>query len=110
MSLFGNPVTATPPAPAATPVSPAVGGKDRKGKKKGGKRSENTSGAPPTDKKLITQAAVKVSLTGGAFIDTKFYAYSRKRSSGVVDTPQAVYASSAILKATSKYFDGCKYR
>ncbi|KAF7790011.1 hypothetical protein EIP86_000959 [Pleurotus ostreatoroseus] len=59
-----------------------------------------------TDKKLVTQAAIKHSLAGGSFIDTKFYAFSRKRASGVVDTPKAVYANSAILSASSKYFDG----
>lgn len=60
--------------------------------------------SPATDRKLITQAAVKLSLTEGAFVDTKFYAFSRKTSSGMVDKPVALYANSAVLKVSSKYF------
>ena len=98
-------------------------GKKAKGKGKGrGRKTGEKDGSSPsamndlsfaclppaTDKKLITQAAVKHSITGGVFVDTKLYAFSRKKSSGVVDTPKAVYANSAILRAASKYFDGCK--
>lgn len=96
--------------------------KSEKGRDKDGKGRENSekgsfshstindlSLAPlvelDTNKKLFTQAAVKHSLLGGAFIDTKFYAFSRKRGSGIVDRPKAVYANSAILRAASKYFD-----
>ncbi len=86
-----------------------------KGKKGGFSRPSSTAKTfsaapllPNADNKLVTQAAVRQSLTGGTFIDTKFYAFSRKRSSGVVDTPRAVFANSAILRATSKYFDGCR--
>jgi hypothetical protein len=61
-----------------------------------------------TDKKEIMQAVLKMSLTGGSFLDTKFYAFSRKRSTGIVDEPRPVYANSALLRASSKYFDGCK--
>ncbi|KAJ3558090.1 hypothetical protein NM688_g1119 [Phlebia brevispora] len=64
-----------------------------------------TSLAPTTDRKLVSQAAMRESLTGGTFVDTKFYAFSRK-SSGVVDKPMAVYANSALLRHASKYFEG----
>ncbi|KAJ3558091.1 hypothetical protein NM688_g1118 [Phlebia brevispora] len=60
--------------------------------------------APTTDRKLVSQAAIKESLTGGTFLDTKFYAFSRKRA-GVVDKPMAIYANSAVLRHASKYFD-----
>ena len=60
------------------------------------------------DRKLITQAAVKQSLVEGAFVDTKFYVFSRRRSSGVVDKPMALYTNSAILTVSSKYFEGCE--
>ena len=60
------------------------------------------------DKKTVMQSAVKFSLTAGVFIDTKFYAYSRKHQDGVVDQPRPLYANSAILKASSRYFEGCK--
>ncbi|OBZ67212.1 hypothetical protein A0H81_12855 [Grifola frondosa] len=44
------------------------------------------------------------SLTGGTFIDTQLYVFSRRTASGYVDTPQAVYASSSVLKHVS-YFE-----
>ena len=60
------------------------------------------------DKRLISQAAMKQSLTKGTFIDTKFYAYSRKTSSGSVARPLPLYANSTIIKTSCKYFEGCK--
>ncbi|THH23050.1 hypothetical protein EUX98_g8130 [Antrodiella citrinella] len=58
------------------------------------------------EQKHYLQTAFKTALTGGVFIDTKFYAFSRRRSSGVVDKPLAVYANSSILRAASPYFEG----
>lgn len=62
---------------------------------------------PSLDKKGLMQVALRQSMTGGSFIDTKFFAFSRRRSAGVVDEPLPVYASSALLRTASKYFDGC---
>ncbi|KAI0684904.1 hypothetical protein BC835DRAFT_1387101 [Cytidiella melzeri] len=61
---------------------------------------------PFLDKQGLIQVALRQSLTSGSFIDTKFYAFSRRRSTGVVDEPLAVYANSAMLRAGSKYFEG----
>ena len=71
-------------------------------------RSSITSVPWSADRKHITQAAVKQSLLGGEFIDTKFYAFSRRSVAGVVDTPKPVFANSAVLKVSSKYFEGCE--
>ena len=91
-------------------VSRAGAAKSKRGR--GGKRREAHHFAPSVpfapERKTITQAAVKASLRAGAFVDIKFYAFSRRQASGVVDKPQALYANSAILRASSKYFEGCK--
>ncbi len=60
------------------------------------------------EREKFLEAAYKASLTGGVFFDTKFYVFSRRRNSGVVDTPRAVYANSAILRRSSQYFIGRK--
>ena len=60
------------------------------------------------DKATAVQSAVKLSLTNGAFIDTKLWAYSRRRPDGVVDRPRPLYANTAILKASSRIFEACK--
>ena len=66
-------------------------------------------GPPGYLETLITQSTLKLSLTTGAFIDTKLYAYSRRRRDGVVDQPKPLYANSAMLKLSSKYFKGCEF-
>ena len=84
------------------------------GKRTKGKRNKGGAANPPfapsvpsaPERKTITQAAVKLSFTAGAFIDTKFYAYSRRTASGGVDTPKPLFANSAILKASSQHFQG----
>ncbi|KAI0088867.1 hypothetical protein BDY19DRAFT_152736 [Irpex rosettiformis] len=67
---------------------------------------------PPRDsliisksKSLLMQVALEQSLTAGSFIDTKIYAFSRRRSTGFVDKPLPIYASSRLLRANSTYFD-----
>ncbi len=62
-----------------------------------------------SDTKVLIQEVLRLSLTDGSFIDTKFYAFSRRRSTGVVDEPLPVYANSEMLRASSRYFDGCQY-
>ncbi|KAJ3486470.1 hypothetical protein NLI96_g4230 [Meripilus lineatus] len=56
------------------------------------------------NRECYLKAAYKASLSEGTFFDTKFYVFSRRRSSGSVDTPKAVFANSAILRASSQYF------
>ncbi|KAH8101857.1 hypothetical protein BXZ70DRAFT_81018 [Cristinia sonorae] len=53
----------------------------------------------------LMQTAVKMSLTSGTFIDTKLYAFSRRTSTGRVDTPVPIFANSSILRAASPYFE-----
>lgn len=88
-------------------------GKRKKGGKGDSSQAKTTSLSTislssATDRKLITQAAVKRSLTAGTFVDTKFYAFSRKKKTGVVDKPMALYANSMVLRMSSKYFEGRK--
>ncbi|EPQ57565.1 hypothetical protein GLOTRDRAFT_137867 [Gloeophyllum trabeum ATCC 11539] len=44
-------------------------------------------------------------LSGGSFNDTKFLVFSRRRQSGRVDAPLALFANSAILKTNCAYFE-----
>ena len=50
--------------------------------------------------------ALADSLSGVQFIDTTFYAFTRRFPSGKVDKPRAVQANSRILKSSSTYFRG----
>lgn len=59
------------------------------------------------NKGVLMKGLLRLSLTDGSFIDTKFYAFSRRRSFGVGDEPLPVYANSDILRVGLKYFDGC---
>ncbi|KAF7790010.1 hypothetical protein EIP86_000958 [Pleurotus ostreatoroseus] len=55
---------------------------------------------------LTTRVVMRQSIVGGTFIDTKFYAFSRRaKDRGVVEYPQAVYTNSTILMRSSSYFD-----
>ncbi|KAI0826417.1 hypothetical protein BC629DRAFT_78835 [Irpex lacteus] len=56
-------------------------------------------------KPQLMQVALKHSLSAGFFIDTKIYAFSRRRLDGTVDKPRPIYANSALLRANSFYFD-----
>lgn len=49
-------------------------------------------------------AALNLSLSGGIFIDTRFYLFSRRSSSGSASTPLSVYASSMTLMDASSEF------
>ncbi|KAI0088862.1 hypothetical protein BDY19DRAFT_946409 [Irpex rosettiformis] len=79
-----------------------------KSKRKGAGKTQNERKPliASNDKKTLLQEVLRLSLTDGSFIDTKFYAFSRRRSTGVVDEPLPVYANSGMLRANSKYFDG----
>jgi len=52
------------------------------------------------------RTALNWALTEGVFIDTKFYVFSRRQRSGRVDKPVPIYDNSAMLRASSSYFDG----
>ncbi|KAI0826425.1 hypothetical protein BC629DRAFT_1587220 [Irpex lacteus] len=54
------------------------------------------------DKTKLMQAAIRSSLNDGLFIDTKFYAFSRRRSTGVVDKPRPLYVNSNLIRGGSK--------
>ena len=58
-------------------------------------------------------SAVHIALAGSivdrGFVDTAYYLFSRRHSSGKIDCPRIVYANSAIMKAASRYFHGRAY-
>lgn len=61
-----------------------------------------------TGSDIILKEAYKASIIGGVFLDTKIYAFSRrKRGSRIAHTPQAIYANSAMLRASSPKFIDC---
>lgn len=43
-----------------------------------------------------------------AFIDTKFYLFSRRNNQGEAYKPVAIFANSYMLKQQSAYFKGCE--
>lgn len=54
---------------------------------------------------LTTRDVMRRSITGGVFIDTKLYPFSRRhKDRGTVDRPKPVYTNSEVLKASSSYF------
>ena len=55
------------------------------------------------------QVALERSLETGTFIDTKIYAFSRRRDGLLVDKPLPIFANSELLQARSVYFDNCAY-
>ena len=72
--------------------------------------TEIGSAFPPSlSQELYLQAAFNLSMSSGTFFDTKFFVFSRRRSSGFVDRPLALYANSTILRSSSKYFSSCKW-
>lgn len=78
-------------------------------KRKATSKGTVASESPDTNSKVLVQEVLRLSVTNGSFIDTKIYAFSRQRRTGVVDEPLPVYANSEMLRASSKYFDGCEY-
>lgn len=59
-------------------------------------------------KPQILQLALQQSLQNGPFYDTIIWAFSRRRSDGVVDKPLSIHANSVVLRANSSHFDGCE--
>lgn len=91
---------------------------NKKNKKKGkssrkGEYSSNvpmSSSVPPPavkiEDKLLLRAALKSAADSGAFMDTKFYAFSRRDPSRKVYEPKAVYANGWLLRArVPSYFE-----
>jgi hypothetical protein len=63
----------------------------------------------PKQSEAVMQLACKLSLDGGTFIDSKFYAFSRRSEAGTIYAPKPVYANSWMLRAkVPDYFDNCK--
>ena len=56
----------------------------------------------------IIEAAANAALSGGPFLDTQIFAFSRKRPGGGADKPRAVYANSTVLRASCPYFADCE--
>jgi hypothetical protein len=50
--------------------------------------------------------ALTDSISSGTFVDTKFYAFSRREATGRVGSPRALYCNSRILD-TVPYFSTC---
>lgn len=55
----------------------------------------------------VFQAALKLSVTGGDFIDTRVYLFSRRTASGIVKRPRPVFVNSTVLRAMSPDLDTC---
>lgn len=54
----------------------------------------------------LIKLACKLSMSSGSFVDTKFYAYSKRSPSGTVHKPQSIYANSFLLRAKApQYFE-----
>ncbi|KAH8101914.1 hypothetical protein BXZ70DRAFT_85191 [Cristinia sonorae] len=58
------------------------------------------------DKNELLQTAFRMSLKSGGFIDTKFYAFSRRKPAGIIGTPLPIFANSFMLRAANPYFEG----
>jgi hypothetical protein len=66
----------------------------------------NSVQIPKPDGLLRASGALRQSLTGAEFLDTKFWCFSRRASeAGRVGDPRAVFGNSSILKNSSSYLD-----
>ena len=101
------------PRKAACPTTMSA-----KGKKSGHKRADADTNTGPRDTApsipvdidegphALMKHACMTLLRTGTYIDTKFYVYSRRKESGLVFAPQAVYANGSVLRAKlPSYFD-----
>ncbi len=91
-------------------------GKKRSKRGQSCRKIEDLSDAPmpssmpqPTVKienKMLLRAALKSAADSGTFIDTKFYAFSRRDPSRTAYEPKAVYANGWLLRARlPSYFE-----
>ncbi|GJE86624.1 hypothetical protein PsYK624_027040 [Phanerochaete sordida] len=54
----------------------------------------------------LMKLTFRMMMNSGDFVDTKFYAYSRRKATGVVYAPKPIFANSFILRARSpQYFE-----
>ena len=53
----------------------------------------------------LLQATVLASLTGKAFEDVKFFAFSRRARDGIVDQPKSLVANSSLVQKATSHFD-----
>ncbi|KAI0684901.1 hypothetical protein BC835DRAFT_587959 [Cytidiella melzeri] len=60
--------------------------------------------APASDPKTRMAAILMVAMNTGTVIDTKFFAFSRRRSTGGVDRPLPLYTNSTLLMAGAPHF------
>ncbi|KAI0633353.1 hypothetical protein C8Q77DRAFT_1157567 [Trametes polyzona] len=87
-------------------------------KKKGARRAVSSAAgddlapAASTTKTLqtatraqVSQYAIPGGIRSGTFEDVKFYLFSRRNHSGLVDTTRPLYANSALLRKASPHFD-----
>ncbi|PIL34172.1 hypothetical protein GSI_03883 [Ganoderma sinense ZZ0214-1] len=65
--------------------------------------SANNS-APPSRTQLL-QTAMLASFEGKKFEDVKFWVFSRRMRSGVVDQPKSLVANNALVRKATSYFD-----
>ncbi|KIP03404.1 hypothetical protein PHLGIDRAFT_121629 [Phlebiopsis gigantea 11061_1 CR5-6] len=79
---------------------------------KKGKGARTLPAAPPIPADVERQPATllklacKLSMASGSFVDTKFFAYTRRDGRGRVGAPRAVYANSFVLRAKApQYFE-----
>lgn len=68
--------------------------------------SQLPSPAEKIDNTLLLNVALKYTSLTGTFFDTKFYAFSRRKSSGLVYAPKALYANGWLLRTrVPSYFE-----
>ncbi|KAI0645432.1 hypothetical protein C8Q79DRAFT_911621 [Trametes meyenii] len=56
-------------------------------------------------REAVLRSALLASASGVPFEDVKFYAFSRRSASGLVDTPMPLLANSAHIRKASSHFD-----
>ena len=64
-----------------------------------------------SDQDKLLQAALESSMESGVFIDTKFWAFTRRTNEGRITAPKAIYANSSLLLQSSakEYLEKSEY-
>lgn len=84
-------------------------GKKTNRKAKGKTQAASMSVPQSATKEQILRSALNVAVTGGSFIDTRIFCFSRRTHDGIVDRVRPVYANSDTLKIASGFFLSCAY-
>ncbi|EED83025.1 predicted protein [Postia placenta Mad-698-R] len=79
-------------------------GKKTNRKAKGKTQAASMSVPQSATKEQILRSALNVAVTGGSFIDTRIFCFSRRTHDGIVDRVRPVYANSDTLKIASGFF------